>query len=145
MAISTDQLNFVADSLRLVTDFAGVVQPGSTVGAEVVSSLSELNGVDPLGFAIPLVRPVDIEVSWHVHDESGVERGPGVDFVSTGGLGGTSADFVLKPPIVELTYAGLGTRTWEIRARVSVSAEGVTSPVTRELRVPVELLELGIP
>jgi hypothetical protein len=146
MAISAAQLNFVADSLRLVTDAAGVVQPGNTVNAEVVSSLSDLNAVDSVGpTSIPLARPVDIEVTWHVYDESGIERGPGVDFVSTGGLGGISAGFVFKPPIVELTYGGLATHTWEIRVRVSVSAEGVTSPVTRDLSVPVELLELGIP
>jgi hypothetical protein len=132
MAISAAQLNFVADSLRLVMDVAGVVQPGSTVGAQVVSSLSDLNAVDTVGpTSIPLARPVDIEVSWHVHDESGMERWLGVDFVSTGGLGGTSAGFIFKPPIVELTYGGLATQTWEIRARVTVSAEGVTSPVTR--------------
>jgi hypothetical protein len=145
MAISITELDYLRDSLRLVTGATGPVEPGQLVEAKVLSSLSELSGVDTIGpVAAPLSRPVKLEVSWRVFDHAGAEVHMGKDFVANNGLTGPVVDFVLKPPIVELTRSPDTTVVWKLVATVKVTAPGVAAD-PKDLEVPVELVQLAIP
>lgn len=166
MAVPVSTLDGIADSLSLVTDVAGAAEPGRTIRASVVSSLTELSALDFVDSAVnladgsgltaltgqlplPFARPVDIQVTWSVEDANGNVLTPDADFLATDGLAGMAVGLVIKPLIIPMRGRPLGearanTATFTIRATVSLSVEGVTSKQV-DLKVPVKLVPLEIP
>ena len=144
MPIQVGQLEYLIDTLQLVTNLLGPVLPGQVVETKIVSSLPELSGVD-VGGSIPIARPVEVKVKWSVRDHNGNDLHLDKDFVATNALTGLVAGFILKPPIIELTRSVVFPFLWTIHAAVTVTAEGVTTPITKELEIPIDVMPIEIP
>jgi hypothetical protein len=108
----------------------------------VVSSLTDLSVLEPL--AIPVLRPVRIDVEWAVVGPAG-DLADGVDYV-TSAVEPLAAGFIVKPPfvpsVVDLDPNPLDG--WLIRARVTVSV-GTLAGTRRELLLPISLAPLPVP
>jgi hypothetical protein len=142
--ISNAQLNYILGTLRLVTEALEPVQPGQLVQANILSTLTEVSGVDIGTLAVPLPRPIELGVSWRVFDHERNERYENEGFVSTNGLTGPAVGFTFMPPIKALATSPNDPVTWRIRARVTLKAEGAGS-VTKDFIVPIQLSVLEIP
>src|SRR5215210_2229203 len=99
----TQQLNALTETLRLVSDVAGLVEPGQKVELEVMSAAPDLfatvNVLDnPVvgGTAQLLTQiPVEIQVTWSV-TMNGKPLKPGTDFLATNNAEGPSVAFLFK-------------------------------------------------
>src|SRR6185312_15804340 len=108
----TKQLDALTETLRLVSNVTGHIEPGQKVELDVISAAPDLfatvNVLDnPIlaGTAQLLTEvPVEIQVKWSV-TMNRKPLNPGTDFLVTNNAEGPSVAFLFKPEFIDLGFA----------------------------------------
>ncbi|MBD0371204.1 MAG: hypothetical protein ICV60_10245 [Pyrinomonadaceae bacterium] len=159
-----NQLDALTDTLHLVSNVAGPVEPGQKVELEVVSGAPDLfatvNALDnPVlaGTAQLLTQvPVEIQVTWSV-TLNGKPLKSGTDFLATNNVEGPSVAFLFKPEFIDLGFsknpfparlvikATVRLRAWPTNGAIAtaIPTAQVSKDITLEL--PLSLMPLEIP
>jgi hypothetical protein len=141
-----EQLNKLADSLSIITNVGGPIEPGQKVEFNIVTSIADIAASETLA-TIPLGIPVDIQVSWTVEDGNGNQL-TGADFLSRNPLTGLNVFLLFKPPIIDLGVDAPDLVVRIVKATVTVKSFNLTPAQTstsRELQLPVPLVPLELP
>jgi hypothetical protein len=142
-----DQLRDLGNTLSIVSDVLGPVEPGQAVNIEIVSTAQELLASDPLslvGVSTPLPAPaaqllastsVRVKVEWNVYALGGrypALLSPGVDYLMNAvtpgpnaGHGDTAVSFLFSPPIIEMLTREDAPEPLRIRIEPTITLEAM--------------------
>ena len=160
----TKQLDALTETLHLLSNLAGPVEPGQKIELEVVSAAPDLFATvsvldNPVvgGVAQLLTQvPVEILVTWSV-TKAGKPVKPGTDFLVTNNAEGSSGTFFFKPEFVDLGFARNPSPTLivikataRLRAWPTNGVTATTNPIPQlskevSLEIPLQLVPLEIP
>ncbi|MFY9620476.1 MAG: hypothetical protein WAM70_07430 [Pyrinomonadaceae bacterium] len=141
-----EQLNKLANSLSIITNALGPIEPGQKVEFNLVSSIADMSVSETLA-TIPLDIPVKVQVKWTVEDENGNQL-TGADFFTPSPLTTLNVFFLFKPPIIDLGVDAPDLVLRTVKATVTVKSFNLTDPQTstpRDLQLPVQLVPLELP
>jgi hypothetical protein len=141
-----EQLKTIVESLSIVTNAAGPIEPGQKVEFNIVSSITDLAASESLA-TIPLSIPIDVQVSWTIEDENGTQLDE-ADVLSPNPLTGLNLFLLFKPPIVDLGHDAPDLVLRTVKAKVTVKSFNLTpapTSATKDLQLPVQLVPLELP